>query len=188
MHGMAALLAVALGACAPLPPQDQAALPADVGLGIADPGRNAILNTAFVFSSASNLAGQPADAALAIAQAEFLAVDLNVNQRWREFSPLVQMAFTRARTEWRGAIGIQPDALPQAVINALFSARYALQQGDGARAAASLPAPLFQGGGQATLARLAALPPLPQTASAARSAEGELMRQQRGGRGGGIRW
>lgn len=181
MHGMAALLALALGACGTVPPP--AALPPDVGLGLADPTRNAIFNTAYAFATPANLAQQPADAALAVAQAEYLAVELSYGPRWREFSPIVPMAFERARAEWRGALGIQANALPQPVINALFAARYALQQGDAARAAAALPAPLFQGGGEATLARLAALPPLPQTASAARGAESELMRQQRGGRG-----
>ncbi|MBR0646429.1 hypothetical protein [Plastoroseomonas hellenica] len=181
IHGMAALLVFALGACGTVPPP--AALPPDVGLGLADPTRNAIFNTSYAFATPANLAQQPADAALAVAQAEYLAVELPYGPRWREFSPVVPMAFERARAEWRSAVGIAPDAQPQPVINALFAARYALQQGDAARAAAALPAPLFQGGGAATLARLAALPALPQTANAASGAESELMRQQRGGRG-----
>lgn len=186
MHGMAALLALTLGACVAAQqgtaPQPTAALPPEVGLGLADPARNAILNTSYAFAARANLAQQPADAALAVAQAEYLAVELPTGPRWREFSPIVPMAFERARAEWRGAVGIAPNAQPQPVINALFAARHALQAGDVARAAAALPAPLFQDGGQATLARLAALPALPLTANAARGAENELMRQQRGDR------
>lgn len=181
MHGMAALLALTLGACGTVPPY--VALPPDVGLGLADPTRNAILNTAYAFATPGRLAREPADAALAVAQAEYLAVELSYGQRWREFSPIVPMAFEHARAEWRSAVGIAPDAQPQPVIDALFTARYALQRGEAARAAAALPAPLFQGGGEATLARLSALPALPATANAARGAESELWRQQRGGSG-----
>ncbi len=182
MHGMAALLALALGACGTVPPS--AALPPDVGAGFADPTRNAIFNTSFAFRTPATLARQPADAALAVAQAEYLAVELPYGARWREFSPIVPMAFERARPEWRGALGIAADAEPQPVINALFAARYALQQGDMARATAALQAPLFLGGGEATLARLSTLPTLPMTAAAARGAEDELLRQQRGNRRG----
>ncbi|MBR0669378.1 hypothetical protein GXW71_33825, partial [Roseomonas hellenica] len=46
---------------------------------------------------------------------------------------------------------------------------------------AALPAPLFRDGGNAVLGRLAALPALPRTASAARGAENELARMQLGG-------
>lgn len=174
----ALLLALAVAACAAPPPG--AVLP-ETGLGFGDPGRGAIGNTAYAFAVPANLAQQPAEAALAIAQAEYLAVDLTANQRWREFSPIVPMGFEQARPEWRAAIGIAPDAPPQPVIDALFAARDALLRGDATRAAAALPAPLFRDGGHAALARLAALPALPRTASAARSAEGELARMQRGG-------
>lgn len=165
---------LALAACGTPPPA--ASLPPDPGAGLADPGRGAILNTAYAFATPAHLARRPADAALAIAQAEYLAVDLNINQRWREFSPIVPQGFQQARPEWRAAAGIAPDAPPQAVIDALSSARNALLRGDATRAAAALPAALFAGGGGAALGRLAALPALPRTADAARNAENELAR------------
>ncbi|HEY4252640.1 MAG TPA: hypothetical protein VGM87_15620 [Roseomonas sp.] len=174
----AALLALSAAACALPPQQASVALPPDPALGLADPGRGAILNASYAFATRSRLAGRPADAAIALAQAEFLAVDLETNQRWREFSPVVPLGFQGARAEWRAAAGIAADAQPQAVINALTTARAWLVGGDAARAAAALPAPLFQGGGNAALARLAALPALPRTADAARSAETALMEMQ----------
>lgn len=178
MRIAALFLALSIAGCAP--PRPVAMLP-DTGLGFGDPGRGAIGNTAYAFATPATLAQHPAEAALAIAQAEYLAIDLIANQRWREFSPIVPMAFEQARPEWRAAVGIAPDAPPQPVIDALFAARDALQRGDAARAAAALPAPLFRDGGNAALARLATLPALPRTASATRSAENELARMQRGG-------
>lgn len=180
MRNAALFLALSVAACATAPPPPVAVLP-ETGLGFGDPGRGAIGNTAYAFAAPATLAQRPAEAALAIAQAEYLAVDLTANQRWREFSPIVPMAFQQARPEWRAAVGVAPDAPPQPVIDALFAARDALQRGDAARAATALPAPLFRDGGHAALARLAALPALPQTASAARGAENELARMQRGG-------
>jgi hypothetical protein len=168
------ILLAALAACGTPPPA--ASLPPDPGAGLADAGRGAILNTAYAFATPARLARRPADAAIAIAQAEYLAVDLDINQRWRELSPIVSEGFRQARPEWRTAAGIAQDAPPQAVIDALSSARNALLAGDAARAAAALPAALFAGGGGAALGRLAALPALPRTADAARNAENELAR------------
>ncbi|MBR0647809.1 hypothetical protein, partial [Plastoroseomonas hellenica] len=128
MRIWAALLVVSIAACTAPPPE--ATLPETIGFG--DPGRGAIANTAYAFATPATLAQHPAEAALAIAQAEYLAVDLIANQRWREFSPIVPMAFQQARPEWRAAIGIAPDAPPQPVIDALFAARDALQRGDAA--------------------------------------------------------
>jgi hypothetical protein len=177
MRKLAALAATAwLAACTmPLP---DVALPPVAGSGLADPGRGAILNTSYAFATAGRLAGRPADAAIAIAQAEFLTVDLVANQRWREYAPNVALGFRQARPEWRAAAGIAPEAPPQPVIDALFGAAAALGRGDANAAAAALPALLFQDGGAASLARLAALPALPLTATIARQAENELNRVQ----------
>lgn len=170
----AALLLVA--ACGPVAPP--VTMPQPPGLVLSDPGRQAINNTAYAFGSQGVLAGRPADAALAIAQAEFLTVDLAVNQRWASFAPRVQQGFAAARAEWRQAVGIAPDAAPQAVIDGLFAARTALLAGDRRAASAALVPPAFVPGGEATLARLAALPPLPLAGRAASDAQGEMWRDQ----------
>lgn len=151
-------------------------LPQDPQHGFADPGRQAILNTAAVFAAPSSLAGRPAEAALALAQAEFLAVDLGADARWVSFSPIAATQYADARAEWRAATGIAPGAAPQPVVDGLLAARGALQQGDRSGAERALTAPAFPGGGAATLARLAALPGLPRTAIAASAAQRELLR------------
>ncbi|MBR0653631.1 hypothetical protein [Plastoroseomonas arctica] len=176
----AALLALGLAGCGTVPPS---ATLYGQQESFGEPTRTAILNTAFAFSSPANLNQQPADAALAVAQAEHLAVELAYGTRWRQFSPLVPAAFETARPEWRAALGIVPNAPPQQVINAMFQARRALQQDNLVDARTALSGPIFTQGGQATLARLAALPPLPQTNYATSSAEGELIRRDGGRRG-----
>jgi hypothetical protein len=170
-----------LGACN-MPPPPVATLPeATGGRALLDPARQAIFHTASVFASRTPMAGRPAEAAQAIAEAEFLAVELRHNSRWTEMQPLAQVAFEQARPEWRAALGIAADAPPQAVIDAMTRVRLAYAGQDPAAAAAALAPPLVTPGGAAALARLAALPPLPRTARAASMAEQELWRMQRQG-------
>lgn len=174
--------------CAGMPPPPEARLPdAQGGAAILDPARQAIFHTSSAFAGRAPMAGRPAEAAQAISEAEFLAVELRGNTRWTEMSPLVSIGFEQARPEWRAALGIDPNAPPQAVIDALTRVRLAYGGQDPAAAAAALAPPVFTPGGQAALARLAALPPLPQTARAASMAERELWRIQRDG-GRDRRW
>jgi hypothetical protein len=174
---------LALGALAACnrPPPPLVALPADPNNPFADLARQGILHTASVFADPRRLAGRPAEAAQAISEAEFLAIDLGTNQRWTEMLPLVQGAFLQARPEWREALGIAPDAEPQAVIDAMTRVRLGIGGGDQAAAAGALQPPLVAPGGAASFARLAALPPLPRTAWAAMRAQDELWRIQRQG-------
>ena len=178
----AALLAGfgALAGCATTP-VPMAALPFDPAMGFADPARQAIIHTAYAFATPASLADRPWEAAQAISEAEFLAVELNFGARWIEMSPLAKYAFIQARPEWRGAMGIAPAAEPQAVINAMTAVRYAYGAQDAAAAAAALQPPLITPGGSAAVARLSALPPLPQTACAAQMAQQEMWRIQRQG-------
>ncbi|MBL6077278.1 hypothetical protein JMJ56_04615 [Belnapia sp. T18] len=161
---LAALLA--LGACALPPPPESASLPADAVIGAGDPLRSAIANTSVAFSSQALLAGRPAEAARAVAQMEWLAVEMPTNPRLTSVSPSIIGQMAAARAEWRAALGIAPDVPAQPVINGLYAAARALsaQQGD---PAAALSTSAFPQGGQATLLRLAALPSLPLTNSAA---------------------
>jgi hypothetical protein len=170
----------ALAACN-RPPPPVAVLPPDAGNPLADPARQAIIHTAYAFADPQRLAGRPAEAAQAISEAEFLAIDLSTNQRWTEMLPLVQVAFLQARPEWRGALGIDPAAEPQQVIDAMTRVRMGIGAQDEAAAAASLAPPLVTPGGAPSFARLSALPPLPQTAWAAIRAQNEMWRMQRQG-------
>ena len=168
-----------LAACAGGAPVPVTALPQDPSLGFADPTRQAIIHASYVFPSPASLRGNPAEAAQAISEAEHLAVELRHGPRWIGMSPLVSMAFERARPEWRGVLGIPPEAPPQAVIDAMTTVRAALASGNRQAAAAAMRPPLLLPGGEAALARLSDLPPLPQTAWAARLALQEMWRMQR---------
>lgn len=175
----------ALAGCA-TGPFPMAQLPDFTGSVSLDPGRQSIIHTAYAFATPSSMAGKPWEAAQAISEAEFLAVELRYGQRWIEMSPLVKQAFLQARTEWRGALGIDQVAEPQAVIDAMTALRYAYGAQDAAAAAAALRPPLFTPGGAVTVGRLSELPPLPQTAWAASMAQTEMWRIQRQGNRGNV--
>jgi hypothetical protein len=167
-----------LGACGPQPIPVYASLPPDAILGAGDPLRSAVANTSVAFSSPQGLAGRPAEAAQAVAQMEFLAVQIPDNPRYPGISPTVAGQFERARREWRATLGIPEDQLPQAVIDALYAASRAIRAGRMDAAAAALPASIFPQGGQTALLRLASLPSLPQTNQAAVAASETLQRSE----------
>ena len=158
---------VAVGACALPPPPATASLPPDALVGAGDPLRTAVTNTSFAFSDRSRLAGQPAQAARALAQMEYLAVEMPTNPRLTSVSPTVLGQMVAARQEWRAALGVPAGIEAQPVIDSLYAASRALGTGQAEAAAAALPVAIFPQGGQATLTRLASLPSLPLTNQAA---------------------
>lgn len=177
LKSTALCLGLVLGACT-VQPQQTATLGAQTPGSLALAANTAIFETSFAFAQQSRLAGHPGEAARAIAQAEFLVVDFNTNQRWTRVSPLVSVNLTAARREWRMALGIAESVPPQAVIDALLDTHMGLANNDRGRAAASLPASVFPAGSAATLARLGALPPLPVTARATAFAAQESTRME----------
>ncbi|MDJ0389472.1 hypothetical protein QMO56_15245 [Roseomonas sp. E05] len=158
-------LFLALAGCAtPVPPLR---LPAAAVGQAQDPLEAALRGAAAAFASPGSLRGQPARAALAVAQLEFLAVEIPAGRSSREFGSLAAPGLQAARYEVRGTLGIPSDAPPQAVINALTAAAAA----PGAEAAAAqLPPALFPAGGAETWRRLATLPRLPQANAATQRA------------------
>jgi hypothetical protein len=182
--GRRALLLAGLGGLAGCnqPPPPEAQLPGPGGGVVTlDPTRQAILHAAYALAGAAPLHGRPWEAAQALSELEFLAVELRWNMRWTQMSPLAVMAFEQARPEWRAALGIAPEVPPQAVIDALTRVRVAYGAQDPAGAVTALAPPVFMPGGAAAAARLSALPGLPMSARAARLAEQELWRIQREG-------
>lgn len=176
MRPAAAVLALSLPllACGgPVPPH--AGLPPDAVAGVGDPTRAAIFSTAYAFNTPASIARRPVDAARAAAQVEHLATEIPHGPRWAEFSPLVGRELMAARGELRSALGISPDAPPQAVVDALYAASRALAAGDGTAAERLLPPPAFRDG-RTTLARLSSLPPLPRTGTATALTEREMLR------------
>ncbi len=177
------LLLLGLGACGNMPslasmmPTEQTAnLPDDAYSGAADPMRSAINNTTIAFSATSQLAGRPAQAARAVAEMEYLKVEITTNPRSFGGSTTASTIFPSAQQEWRRALGIAPTAAPQAVIDSMFAVVRALNGGQRQSAEVVLSQPIFTLGGPATLARLANLPSLPVTNNAAQEA-GRVLRR-----------
>jgi hypothetical protein len=176
------LLAGCAGSSPPLP---SASLPPDAVEGAGDPTRAAIISTAYAFANPAVLAGRPGEAARAVANYEYLAVEIPTGPRWVGFSPLVGVELRRGLEDVRGAVGIAPGAPPQPVVDALYAVFRALRAGDAEAARRILQAPVFEAGGEATLARLSNLPRLPRAEFAASLAANEMNRQDRdGGRRG----
>ena len=58
-------------------------------VGAGDPVRAAMINTAYVFGNPGSVAGQPDQAARAVANYAFLTAELPYGARWRGFNPNV---------------------------------------------------------------------------------------------------
>ena len=185
---LALLLGLALAACQAPPPQQASTVPRSDGVnlpasaqvqGAGDPIRGAIVASSFTFSNPRSVAGNPAAAAEALAQLEFLAVELASGPRSVDFDALVPSMLASGRAEARTAFGFNPNAAPQTAVDALFDTAQALRQGDRARAAAAI-APLSGAGrAEATLQQLAALPTLPAAAAATSRARQSMDQRSR---------
>ena len=136
----------------------------------ADPDQAAINISSWAFSSASNTANRPIEAARAVAAVDYLAGELNTGFRWAQMSPIPKMEMLNARAQVRTAIGIAPNARSQSVVDRLLTAADALQHQDAAAAEAALAAPTFTLPPQETLARLDRLPFMSQTNVATQTA------------------
>jgi hypothetical protein len=185
----ATALTLAAAGCTQTPyPPPSASLPADAVVGAGDPTRAAVFNAAYALGAPSSLAGRPAEAARAVANYEYLTVEIPYGARYRGLNAILQPQLEEGRAELRQVLGVRPDAPPQVVIDALYAASRALGAGDTAAADRILSGPAFTAGGQATLQRLAALPPVPKAAFAAVNTQMELDRGDRmdRSRGGGF--
>jgi len=174
-----------LGGCtaqqlAPPPPGGWVSLPPDSVAGAGDPTRAAILSTASVFGNPASVAGNPAAAARAVAQYEFLATEIPTGPRWVGFQPTTFVLLGQGRVALRNALGIAQDAPTQPIIETMFAASRALMAGDQAAAERVLTQPFYSPGGAALLAKLSALPMIPQVNQATSMAQADLMRQDRG--------
>jgi hypothetical protein len=170
------LLVLLLLACTPGPVPPSVSLPPDAVQGAGDLTRAAIITTANVFAAPGSIAGQPALAARAAAQLEYLAVEIPTGPRWRGFSPNVSLELEQARPELRTALGIDPAAPPQVVIDSLYAASRALTAGDRAAVERILVPPIYPAGPAITLQRLSAMPILPHANFATALAASEMNR------------
>lgn len=162
-----ALLALAACAGEPLP---TARLPAGIVQGGTDPMRYAVLQSDFVFNTPGAVSA--AKQAEAAAFVEFVATNWATDIRWNTPSPGLRGEIAAAQAELRETLGIAPRAQPQAVVAGLFNAARRLE---GDSSAPGLPIEAFPDPAR-TMARLAALPPMPATSRATASIRQEFDR------------
>ncbi|MCU0946497.1 MAG: hypothetical protein MUF65_14185 [Rubritepida sp.] len=152
--------------------------------GFGDPVRGASLWGPRNLGDTSRFAGDPAGAAIAAAQLEFLARSFRENPIWAPgTAPGTLTALAAGQREMRAALGIAPAAPPAAVEAQLRAAATALRGGSPARAEAALTGPDFTLGGAETLRRLGSLPRLPAVAWAGGAVADEMSRRDIGRRG-----
>jgi len=148
------------------------ALPASLVDPSVDPVRAAVLSLYHNLTAApEGLRGHPHEAARQVALYEFLAVALSRPLHSTDYGPAVTEAMAAGRVELRAAIGIQPDAIPALVVEALGAAVPAIARGDSRAAQEALSdGRVFAASPRAVLKRLGALPRLPVAADAVRRA------------------
>jgi hypothetical protein len=158
MKWRALLLAALLAGCGALPaPVDTARLPPGE-FASGDPDLAAVSYAAAAFSDQASTYGEPAAGAEAVLAVEYIAGAMNTEPRWATLDPDIQGQLLRARALVREAIGVAPNAPSQAVVDALATARRALQNGDRAEAAAAFHPPVFTLPPDKTIEALANLP------------------------------
>lgn len=175
----AALLLLAACTAAPRPvagpavqlPPPPPGTPSSAG----DPGRGAVLFAAYAFTRTDRLHGNPAAAARAVAQLEWMAATLPFEPRWIGANPVTFGQLALARAEVRAALGLAAEAPPHLLAAALGEAAVALDRNDRAGAARAL-APVAPAGGAGVVSRLEALPRLPRAAEATSLADREMLR------------
>ncbi len=141
---------VGLAACASQHPPP-VALSATATQLDADPMRAAIRGAADAFAYPETLEGKPREAAIAVAQLEFIAAEIGAGRTNIDFTGIVAPTLAAGRYEVRNYLGIPQNAQPQAVIDALLATPSDL----------SHPS-LFTAGPAETLRRLSDMPRMPQ--------------------------
>ncbi|MEI6159869.1 MAG: hypothetical protein WCP77_08560 [Roseococcus sp.] len=143
--------------------------------GVGDPVRGAALWAPRNLGDTSRWQGDPAGAAMAAAQLEFLARSFREDPRTSVNSnPATSQTLDSAVREMRGALGIDETA-PNAVIEALLRrASEELRAGSQARALVALTGPNFTVPPEEVLRRLGSLPRLRIVSAAAGMAANDV--------------
>lgn len=160
----AILLALAVAACAPQGPP-----PTLPGASDAMVGRDPIVvvGQQVVGFFRAPQANQPAEAARAIAELEWLADTMPRNPRWQTASATGLNDLSQARWEARRALGIPQNAPAQGMINGLSAAASAIAANNQTALAAALPRNIFTLGPAATVQKLSEPPAVPSVMQAA---------------------
>ncbi len=154
-----ALLGIGLAACAGQPATPPVQAPSPASAVTTDPVQAMAFDAAGWF--ARPRANQPAQAARAIAEIEFLAVEVPRSPHYASRSALGQTQLLQARNEARRELGVPAGADGGAVVRALRDAAVALEANDRAAAQAALPSSIFPAGPAATIQRLSRPPRVP---------------------------
>jgi len=143
--------------------------------GIGDPVRGAALFAPRNLGDTSRWRGDPASAAIAAAQLEFLARSFRENPLYAvDSNPATSQTLDSAVGEMRQALGIRLDARNADVEILLRRAGEALREGSEARALVALTGPNFTEPAAEVLRRLGDLPRLRIVAAAAGMAANEI--------------
>lgn len=159
MRPILVLLLASAAACGPAEPP--ARLPFGPTQGFVSREPVVVVGQAAAGFFSAPQAGQPAAAARAVAEMEWLAATVPTHPIWQTASGLASVGLLQARNEARTALGIPPRAPAQAVINGLAAAAIAIEDGDSRALDAALPRATFPLGPAATVQRLAQPPAVP---------------------------
>jgi hypothetical protein len=170
-------LALLLAACARDPVADYLG-------GIGDPVRGASLHGPRNLGDTSVHAGDPAGAAIAAAQLEFLTRSFREDPRWAPGTDAATLfALENGQREMRATLRIAPRACALEAERALRRAALALRDSSPVRAEQSLNLPeTFPLGGPETIRRLGSLPRLDAVAVAGGAVAAEISRRDIGRR------
>jgi hypothetical protein len=148
--------------------------------GFGDPVRGASLWGPRNLGDTTRWEGDPAGAAMAAAQLEFLARSFRENPLWAPgTAPGTLAALAAGQREMRAALGIRPAAPSAAVEIQLRAASEALRAGSRVGAEAALSGSDFTLPPAETLGRLGSLPRLPAVAWAGGAVAEEIGRRDR---------
>ncbi|WP_159995724.1 hypothetical protein [Roseomonas sp. 18066] len=164
MTRRATLLLLLAGCVAPPPP---VSLPPAAVTAAPNPTTAALRAAAAAFAAPGKLQGRPSLAALAVAQLEYLAVEMPSGRVSGDIGMVAPMLLA-ARSEVRSWLGIDEAVPPQQVIDAMTAA--ATAPGGEPVAPGQFPAGLSSAGPDGLWQRLGAMPRLPQANAATRMA------------------
>lgn len=143
---------------------------------VGDPVRGAGLNATRMLGDTSRWDGDPAGAAIAAAQLEFLARSFREDPIWSvRVNPATTQEVQAGVRQMRDALGISQTASNADVEQLLRQAGQALRAGSQARALAALSGPNFTVPPEEVLRRLGSLPRLGRVANAAGMANNEVL-------------
>ncbi|WP_431282222.1 hypothetical protein ACQW02_22895 [Humitalea sp. 24SJ18S-53] len=181
-----------LAGCTATPGVDMGGVDMGGGGGIGDPLIAAATSAPSTFGNMGQYQGNPAGAARAIVQLEFLTNAYQTDPIWApQANPIMVEQLQQAQAEMRQTLGIAQAAPAQNVVDALNAAAQQISAGNIQGAQLALSAPGFTLGGAETLRRLGNMQSttLTSVAAAAVNQAAMMPNQGMGNRpfGGGMR-